>query len=193
MSKVFKFPKYLYLTKDHWLSEKLGIESFHQVILELVEPINNFKKLNEYLTLFKLTGEIKRINSVKDSEIGRELIIAYKTIYTGGCKYVQTYSDYALIPGKIALYRCIAINEPNSARKEINNKHKETIKKCKEIVKNSKNIQWMNSHAICVHKKIIWNLLKKELKPLGINMNQVSFEVANWEKEDKNEKTRSTL
>ena len=36
---------------------------------------------------------------------------------------------------------------------------------------------------------------KKELKPLGINMDEIFFEVANWQKEEKDEngKKRNTI
>ena len=177
------FPKHLYLTKDYWLSEKMGSESYHQVVLELVEPINTHEKLNEYITLFKLTGEIEKTNSVKDSELGRLMIINYKgkSALSSSC-YSQNYADYMLIPGKIAVYKCIAVNKANPARIEINRKAKETRKKCEEIQKNSKIIQWMNAREICIHKQVIWKLLENELKPLGVNMDQISFEVANWEK-----------
>lgn len=193
---VKSFPKYLYLTKDYWLSEKMGSESYHQIVLELVEPINTYEKLNEYITLFKLTGEIKRTNSVKNSKLGRLMIINYKgkNALSSSC-YSQSYADYMLIPGKIAVYKCIAVNKANPARIEINRKAKETRKKCEEIQKNSKTIQWMNSKCICLHKKVIWDIVKKELKPLGINMDEIFFEVANWQKEEKDEngKKRNTI
>lgn len=196
MSKFFNFPKYLYLTDDYYLSNKLGNQSYHQIVLELVEPIHTDKKLNEYLTLFKMTGEIERTNSVKDSELGRLMIINYKgKSVLSPSRYSQSYANYMLIPDKIAVYKCIAINKANPARIEINRKAKETRKKCKEIQKNSKIIQWMNSKCICLHKKVIWDMIKKELKPLGTSMDEIFFEVANWQKEEKdeNDKKRNTI
>lgn len=190
------FPKHLYLTSDHWLSEKMGSESYHQVVLELVEPINTYEKLNEYITLFKLTGEIERTNCIKDSELGRLMIINHKSRsdLSSSC-YSQNYANYMLIPGKIAVYKCIAVNKANPARIEINRKAKETRKKREEIQKNSKTIQWMNSKRICLHKKVIWDIVKKELKPLGVSMDKICFEVANWQKEEKdeNDKKRNTI
>lgn len=193
---VKSFPKYLYLTGDHWLSEKMGSESYHQLVLELVEPINTSEKLNEYITLFKLTGEIERTNCIKDSELGRLMIINYKgKTDLSSSYYSQNYADYMLIPGKIAVYKCVAIDKANPARIEINRKAKETRKKREEIQKNSKTIEWMNSKHVCLHKKVIWDIVKKELKPLGISMDKIFFEVANWQKEEKgeNDKKRNTI
>ena len=178
----FNFPKYLYLTNDYWLTNKLGSQSYHQVVLEFVERIDNEERLNEYLTCFKLTGEIERTNSVLHSEIGRELIIRKNTTSESIYPYSQTYNDYKLELGRIAVYKCIALNEKNPARKEINRKTRETKNKCKKITQKSKIISWMNTREICIHKQVIWKLLENELKPLGINMDQISFEVANWEK-----------
>ena len=38
-------------------------------------------------------------------------------------------------------------------------------------------------------------MIKKELKPLGISMDKIFFEVANWQKEEKDEngKKRNTI
>lgn len=186
MIRFFDFPKRLYLTNDYWLTDKLGSQSHHQVVLEFVERIDDEEKLNEYLTCFKLTGEIEKTNSVLHSEIGRELMIRKNTTSESVYPYSHTYTDYRLELGRIAIYRCIALNEKNPARKEINRKTRETKKKCKEITQKSKIISWMNAKEVSINKKVIWDLVKDELKPLNVTMNDIRFEVANSQKEEKN-------
>lgn len=178
---IFNFPKKLYLTCDYYLSAKMGSEIFHQVVLEHVETITTKERLNEYLTSFKLTGEIKHTNDVKNSYVGRELIIHHNS-QKHTYPYSHTNALYEMELGKIAVYKCVGVNIHNPAREEINKKRRKTIKLCKEIQKNSKIIEWMNAREVCIHKNVIWEILEKELEPLGVDINQISFKVANWEK-----------
>lgn len=179
MSKFFNFPKYLYLTDDYYLSNKLGNQSYHQIVLELVEPIHTDKKLNEYLTLFKMTGEIERTNSVKESEIGRELIITHNNKKAKYREYVHHYETYNLIPGKIAVYKCIAINKPNPARILIDKKSFKTRNECKKICQHSKIIKHITTKEVYLNKEILWNLIKNEVKSLNLKMNKILFIVEN--------------
>ena len=176
-TKIKAFPKKLYLTYNSFLSDKPGCHLYHSAIFELVEEIQNRDKLNDWITLFKLNGEIEEDKPLISSKIGRELIIQYK--YND---YINSYND--LIPGKVAIYRCVALDSKNPFREEINKKAKETREKHKNIYENSKIINWMGSKKIYVNKESVWNLIKDEISSLNIKMKDVSIEVTEAHKDE---------
>ena len=73
MSKFFNFPKYLYLTDDYYLSNKLGNQSYHQIVLELVEKgdLENFllagnffsEKIAKFM-IFKIILPIQKMHTM---------------------------------------------------------------------------------------------------------------------------------